>query len=109
MATTRPDAPQDNRLYAAVWRWHFYAGLITAPFLLILAVTGAIYLFNDEINDALYPELRFASSGETVLPPEPLLEAVRHAYPTAALTRIDMPTEEGRTAKVYISPVDGPD
>jgi hypothetical protein len=33
-----------NSLYQAVWRWHFYAGLIFAPFLIILAVTGSIYL-----------------------------------------------------------------
>lgn len=35
--------------YQAVWRWHFYAGLIFAPFILILAVTGSVYLFK------LYP------------------------------------------------------
>lgn len=103
------NAQRDNRLYAAVWRWHFYAGLITAPFLLILAITGAIYLFNDEINDALYPQLRFAPSGEHIQPPGPLLDAVRHAYPKAAITRIDMPTEPGRTAQVYISPAQGAD
>ncbi len=32
-------------LYKSVWRWHFYAGIIFAPFLIILAVTGSIYLF----------------------------------------------------------------
>lgn len=26
--------------YRAVWRWHFYAGLMTLPFLILLAVTG---------------------------------------------------------------------
>ena len=29
-----------SRLYRAVWRWHFYAGLYVIPFLLMLAVTG---------------------------------------------------------------------
>jgi uncharacterized iron-regulated membrane protein len=29
-----------NRLYFAIWRWHFYAGLFVVPFLLVLAVTG---------------------------------------------------------------------
>ncbi len=101
--------PRDNRLYAAVWRWHFYAGLITAPFLLILAITGAIYLFNDEINDLLHPDLRFAPTGNQVQAPGALLEAVQHAYPAATLNRIDMPTEPGRTAQIYISPAQGPD
>lgn len=29
-----------NKLYFAVWRWHFYAGLYVVPFLMMLAVTG---------------------------------------------------------------------
>lgn len=36
---------QPNRLYFAVWRWHFYAGLYVIPFLLMLAVTGLIMLW----------------------------------------------------------------
>lgn len=28
-------------MYAAVWRWHFYAGIIFAPFLIILALSSA--------------------------------------------------------------------
>ena len=26
--------------YTAVWRWHFYAGVFVAPFLIVLAATG---------------------------------------------------------------------
>lgn len=46
-STTMPqqDAVASTRLYRAVWRWHFYAGLIVAPFLIILAVTGLVMLF----------------------------------------------------------------
>lgn len=29
-----------SRRYLAVWRWHFYAGLFVAPFLMFLAATG---------------------------------------------------------------------
>ncbi|WP_313769995.1 PepSY domain-containing protein [Parageobacillus genomosp. 1] len=32
-------------LYRAVWRWHFYAGIVFAPFVILLAITGIIYLF----------------------------------------------------------------
>ena len=32
-------------LYRTIWRWHFYAGLFVLPFILILSVTGSIYLF----------------------------------------------------------------
>lgn len=48
---------EQSRLYAAVWRWHFYPGLRTLPFLVLLAVTGGLYLFKDEINDRRYETL----------------------------------------------------
>lgn len=34
-----------HSLYRAVWRWHFYAGIVFAPFVILLAITGIIYLF----------------------------------------------------------------
>ena len=30
-----------------LWKWHFIAGLISLPFVFLLAVTGGIYLFKD--------------------------------------------------------------
>lgn len=42
--------------YKTVWRWHFYAGLIFAPFLIILAVTGSVYLFKPQIEKVLYQD-----------------------------------------------------
>ncbi|WP_416191170.1 PepSY-associated TM helix domain-containing protein [Neisseria sp. CCUG12390] len=49
MNTANPSpnpAQQANRRYLLVWRWHFYAGLFVAPFLILLAVTGlAMLLF----------------------------------------------------------------
>ncbi|MDF3014700.1 MAG: PepSY protein [Cellvibrio sp.] len=32
-------------LYRTIWRWHFYAGIFCIPFVIVLALTGAIYLF----------------------------------------------------------------
>ncbi|QYF87675.1 PepSY domain-containing protein [Brevundimonas sp. PAMC22021] len=43
--------------YRLVWRWHFYAGVVVMPFLLLLALTGGLYLFKDEIDQALYRDL----------------------------------------------------
>ena len=40
--------------YRAIWRWHFFAGLLSAPFLILLAVTGAIYLFHAEIEHTAF-------------------------------------------------------
>lgn len=97
----------DNILYRAVWRWHFYAGLLVAPLLLMLAVTGAIYLFNDEINDAVYPELRLAPERSTTLPPGRLIDNALAAVPGGVATRIDMPAALDRTAQVFVTPAHG--
>ena len=43
--------------FRAVWRWHFYAGLLVLPFLMLMALTGALYLFTDEIDGAAYRDL----------------------------------------------------
>lgn len=41
-------------LYHAVWRWHFYTGLIVLPVMLWLAATGGLYLYKPEIERWLY-------------------------------------------------------
>lgn len=40
--------------YNFFWRWHFYAGLIVTPIILIMAITGGIYLLQPQIEDLLY-------------------------------------------------------
>jgi uncharacterized iron-regulated membrane protein len=37
-------------LYRTIWRWHFYAGLFVIPFILILSLTGAAYLFKPQLD-----------------------------------------------------------
>ena len=50
-----------------IWRWHFYAGLICLPFFVLLASTGAVYLFRDELS--LMPAA--AALALSVLAPQP--------------------------------------
>ena len=50
-ATSKSEAPDMmSGAYRAVWRWHFYAGVLVMPFLMLLALTGGLYLFKDEID-----------------------------------------------------------
>ena len=37
-------------IYRAVWRWHFYAGLFCVPFIVVLAITGSMYLFKPQVE-----------------------------------------------------------
>jgi uncharacterized iron-regulated membrane protein len=52
-------------LHRALWRWHFYAGLFCVPFILILALTGSIYLFKPQVEGLLdrpYDQLAFVGA-----------------------------------------------
>jgi uncharacterized iron-regulated membrane protein len=36
-----------KNIYQWIWRWHFIGGIISAPIVIMLAITGGIYLFKD--------------------------------------------------------------
>jgi uncharacterized iron-regulated membrane protein len=36
--------------YRTVWRWHFYAGLFCIPFVVLLALSGSMYLFKPQVE-----------------------------------------------------------
>ena len=40
-------------MYNNIWRWHFYAGLFCIPFILVLSITGGIYLFKPQVEAVL--------------------------------------------------------
>lgn len=105
-------------LYRAVWRWHFIAGLVVLPFVLILAVTGGVYLFKDEINNAAHRHLRFVEAGDNTLPPSQIVEAALAAHPGGLRAyspapapdrsaEVDIAGEDGLRNTIYVDPYDG--
>jgi uncharacterized iron-regulated membrane protein len=36
-----------KNIYPLIWKWHFIGGIVSAPIVVILAITGIIYLFKD--------------------------------------------------------------
>lgn len=94
-----------------VWRWHFMAGLMVIPFAVILAVTGAIYLFRPQFEAAVEARINRQAAplaGET-LPADTLLEAGLAAYPGAGLIRLVMPaTPDDPTIEVEAAGPEGP-
>ncbi|RZJ86526.1 MAG: PepSY domain-containing protein, partial [Brevundimonas sp.] len=68
----RSGAPDDlSGGYRAVWRWHFYAGVLVMPILMLMALTGGLYLFKDEIEGVAYRDMmRVAPVAEQTAPDE---------------------------------------
>lgn len=100
--------------YRAVWRWHFYAGIFCIPFVLLLSVTGAIYLFKNEIEAWIDRPVDTLSIRERA----PIADQIRiaqEAFPGAKFQAYELPqgessasrillNDEGETRRVYVQP-----
>jgi uncharacterized iron-regulated membrane protein len=88
-------------LYRLVWRWHFYAGLICLPFFVLLATTGALYLFRDELSLIVEQPILVAADKGPSLPADTLLARAAGAQPGTPV-RFTPPPAPGRSAEVGI-------
>jgi uncharacterized iron-regulated membrane protein len=94
-----------NTLYRRIWRWHFYAGLVCLPFLVSLAVTGALYLFRGGIEDLVYRDQLIAAPappGAPALRPRQLTDAALAAVP-GEVRALVLPAGPGRNAEVDVA------
>lgn len=99
--------PATSALYRAVWRWHFYAGLIVLPFVILIAITGAIYLFKDEYTLAAQSDLRRVTPQESApLAPSAITAAALEAHPGRLAAYTPAPAPD-RAAEVKIADADG--
>ncbi|MBC3207330.1 PepSY domain-containing protein [Pseudomonas sp. SWRI111] len=93
--------PQPN-FYNLAWRWHFYAGLFVAPFMVMLALTGIIYLFKPQLDSLMYSSLLEVPSGHHTVPADDLLQRVKNAYPQGQVTQYLPPPNAERSAQFVV-------
>ncbi|GAA4135027.1 PepSY-associated TM helix domain-containing protein [Aminobacter aganoensis] len=94
-------------LYRAVWRWHFYAGLLVLPFMITLAVTGAIYIFKDEVDSFVHADfMQVNSVNQQKLAPSGIIAAALKAQPGTAVKYTDPPTDR-RSTEITVQPETG--
>jgi uncharacterized iron-regulated membrane protein len=102
-----PTPAVESALYRRVWRWHFYAGLVCLPFLALMAITGALYLFKEPIESLLYERLHAVEARTTTaLDAQALVARALAAAPGQAL-RFVAPEAPGRSAEVGIRTEEG--
>lgn len=116
-------AASPGDLYRAVWRWHFYAGLLVLPFMITLAISGSLYLYRFDIDRWWHADLLTVPTheGATLAPPAlaptALVASALDAVPGVAVKYTDPPfadssaeitvaTDAGRMA-VYVDPTNG--
>lgn len=93
---------QTSALYRTLWRWHFYAGLFVIPFILILSVTGAIYLFKPQIEAWEEAPFRGQPVAATVAPSQQI-DAALKAFPDARFDSYRLPQSPGDAALVHLA------
>lgn len=57
-----------NKLHQWLWRWHVIGGIITMPFIVLLAITGGIYLFKNKVEDPIVKEYQTIVSNHSTVP-----------------------------------------
>ena len=75
--------------YRSVWRWHFFAGLYVVPFLMMLAITGLVMIFDPIIERALHSDLYKVQQVTTdPIPYEARYQLVADEYPNSTIKRL---------------------
>jgi uncharacterized iron-regulated membrane protein len=96
-------------IYQSVWRWHFYAGIIFAPFLIILAVSGSMYLFKPQIEGYMYKDLLSVNEvGQQALSPGEIITKTEKGYPGAIVSSITLMKDPSATYKMSVNHFDTP-
>ncbi|WP_068828853.1 PepSY-associated TM helix domain-containing protein [Pseudomonas sp. BMS12] len=104
--------------YNLAWRWHFYAGLFVIPFLIMLALTGIVYLFKPQLDQLMYPELLSVQPAGTPLSADQQLAHLQQALPQAQVSKYLPPvntessaqfvaTLDGRSTNLFVDPYSG--
>ncbi|TMR99703.1 PepSY-associated TM helix domain-containing protein, partial [Nonomuraea basaltis] len=102
-----PTSATSAQRYRAIWRWHFYAGVFVAPVLLVLAVTGSIYLFKEPFEAWRYQDVR--TLAEPVAAARPLTQqiaAAQSARPGSSVMSVIPPASPDLTTRVILRGAD---
>lgn len=104
-----------SALYRYIWRLHFYAGIFCLPFIILLALSGTIYLFKPQIDswvDRAYSNLELLPVRSS---PDQQIASALAAVPESTFIHYELPLSErhavrisvndaGRHVLVYINP-----
>ena len=91
-----------TRWYNAVWRWHFYAGMLCVPLVLWLATTGTIYTWRPQIEAWLDRPYQHLVPHGPIASPDAQVGAALAAVPGAALHKYQLPASPDDAVQVIV-------
>lgn len=80
---------------------HLWLGMLSGLIVFVVAITGAIYTFQDEIKDVLFSYRKVAVQHQPFLPPSQLYAIAKKVYPEGSIARI-VSFNEGRSSWVLV-------
>lgn len=107
---------QRRAFYRTAWRWHFYAGLYVAPFLIMLAITGLMMMYAGTLENYRYQNLLHVEPAGQRISVSQQLEVVRQQLPEATIkqylppktpedvSRFAVVTQQGEGLFVTVNP-----
>lgn len=98
---------KNKQLNTWLWRWHIISALLTLPVIIILNVTGIIYLYKDSFNDWSYQKERYLPVSEKKDIPlysyqQQLNIVNRHSHPLSA-NRIVLNKKNNMATTFYLN------
>lgn len=89
-----------GKWYATIWRWHFFAGLSVLPLLLLLSLTGSIYVFKPQIQNTLYGDLYTVTPAATeAISYQRQAAVVQASLPDYGIGAIVLPEQTGQSTQ----------
>jgi len=96
--------PTEGRsaLYRAAWRWHFYAGIFCIPMIVVLSLSGIVYLLKPQIDSVMYGDLRSVDPGTSSVSYQEQLETVQARYPDEPVVAVVPQLSADRAVEFYL-------
>ncbi|MEM7710684.1 MAG: PepSY domain-containing protein [Pseudomonadota bacterium] len=106
-ATDRDNTPATGGVfYRLVWKWHFLASLYVLPFMLLLGLTGGLYLYKPQIERWLYADMLTVEAQAERLPLEAQLEALTAAAAPSRIREIEVADDPTASTRIEYDDAD---
>lgn len=96
-----------NVTWRALWRWHFHAGMFCIPFVIVLALTGSIYLFKPQLDALADRDVDSLTVSGHPAGGEAQIAAALASLPGSKLFVYEIPQEANHAVRVHLYAPDG--
>jgi uncharacterized iron-regulated membrane protein len=93
--------------WRALWRWHFHAGLFCIPFVIVLALTGSIYLFKPQLDALADRDVDSLAVTGRAATGEAQIAAAIASLPGSRLFAYEIPREPDDAVRVHLYSPEG--